>query len=136
MFGIFYFLIVNQIPLIILLNFSFILFVIGLVGIVWNRKNFLILLLCIELMFFSISLNFIFFSVFFYNFMGQIFCLLIVTSAATETAIGLSLLVTAYRLGSDVNYDSLIGVFKFLSYLILNLRKIIFYNKYFIKKVI
>jgi NADH-quinone oxidoreductase subunit K len=102
---------VKQIPLIILLNFSFILFSIGLVGIVWNRKNFLILLLCIELMFFSISLNFIFFSIFLFNFSGQILCLLVVTSAAAETAIGLSLLVTAYRLGNEVSYDSLISFF-------------------------
>nr|QFP99040.1 NADH dehydrogenase subunit 4L [Rhizaria sp.] len=96
-------------PLIILLNFSFILFAIGLVGIVWNKKNFLVLLLCIELMFFSISLNFIFFSIYLYNFLGQIFCLLVVTSAASETAIGLSLLVTACRLGNEVTYDSLVS---------------------------
>ena len=63
-------------------------------------------------MFFSISLNFIFFSVFLHNFLGQIFSLLVITSAATETAIGLSLLVTAYRLGNEVDYDSLISIFK------------------------
>jgi NADH-quinone oxidoreductase subunit K len=100
--------IVKQIPLIILLNFSFILFSIGLVGIICNKQNFLILLLCIELMFFSISLNFIFFSVYLFNFVGQIFCLLIVTAAAAESAIGLSLLVTASRLSDEVTYDSLI----------------------------
>jgi NADH:ubiquinone oxidoreductase subunit K len=50
---------VKLIPLIILLNFSFILFLIGLVGVIWNRRNFLVLLLCIELMFFAISLNFV-----------------------------------------------------------------------------
>jgi len=100
---------VKQIPLIILLNFSFFLFSIGLVGIVWNKKNFLILLLCIELMFFSISLIFIFFSIYLHNYLGQILCLLIVTSAAAETAIGLSLLIVAYRLGDKVSYDSLIS---------------------------
>ena len=100
---------VNQIPLIVLLNFTFILLSIGLVGIIWNKKNFLVLLLCIELMFFSVSLNFIFFSVYTYNVLGQIFCLLVVTSAAAETAIGLSLLIVAYRLGNEVTYDSLIS---------------------------
>ena len=99
---------VKQIPLILLLNFSFLLFFVGLVGIVWSKKNFLILLLCIELMFFSISLNFIFFSVYLHNFLGQIFCLLVVTSAASETAIGLSLLITACYLGKEVTYDSLV----------------------------
>jgi len=60
-------------------------------------------------MFFAISLNFIFFSVYLQSNSGQIFCLLVVTSAAAETAVGLSLLVTAYRLGQEVNYDSLIS---------------------------
>lgn len=106
-------LIVKQVPLIVLLNFSFILFSIGLVGIVWNKKNFLTLMLCIEMMFFSISLNFIFFSVYSYNSLGQIFCLLVVTAAAAETAIGLSLLVTACRLGNEVSYDSLVSLLNF-----------------------
>lgn len=66
-------------------------------------------MLCIELMFFSISLNFVFFSVFLYNPLGQVLCLLVVTSAAAETAVGLSLLVTASRLGDEVNYDSLVS---------------------------
>lgn len=59
-------------------------------------------------MFFAISLNFLFFSVYLQTNSGQVFCLLVVTSAAAETAIGLSLLVTAYRLGQEVSYDSLI----------------------------
>ena len=96
------------IPLIICLNFSFILFIIGLVGIVWNQRNFLIMLLCIELMFFSISLNFIFFSLYTNLIIGQIFCLLIITTVAGETAIGLSLLVISSRLGNKINYESLL----------------------------
>ena len=66
------------------------------------------MLLCIELMFFSISLNFIFFSVSTYNTLGQVYALLVVTTAAAETAIGLSLLVVAYRLGNKVDYNSLV----------------------------
>ena len=96
------------VPLIVCLNFSFFLFFIGLVGIVFNKRNFLIMLLCIELMFFSISLNFIFFSVSTYNTLGQVYALLVVTTAAAETAIGLSLLVVAYRLGNKVDYNSLV----------------------------
>jgi len=98
----------GNISLITCLNFSGILFIIGLVGIIWNKRNFLVMLLCIELMFFSISLNFIFFSVFTYNTIGQLYCLLIITVAAAETSIGLSLLVIAHRLGSVVNYKTLI----------------------------
>jgi NADH-quinone oxidoreductase subunit K len=82
-----------------------------LVGIVINKRNFLTLLICIELMFFAISLNFVFFSIYLHNFLGQVFCLLVVTSAAAETAIGLSLLVTASRVGDEITYDSLISIF-------------------------
>jgi len=105
-----YIVIGDLIPLIVCLNFSTFLFISGLVGIVWNRRNFIIMLLCIELMFFSIGLNFIFFSVFTNNQMGQVFALLIISTAAAETAIGLSLLVVAYRLINKITYDSLISL--------------------------
>lgn len=98
----------NVIPLISCLNFSSILFIIGLVGIIWNKKNILVMLFCIELMFFCISLNFVFYSIYTYQVVGQIYCLFIVTTAATETAIGLSLLVVISRLGNKINYNSLV----------------------------
>jgi len=66
------------------------------------------MLLCIELMFFSICLNFVFFSVYSYNANGQIFSLFIITTAAAETAIGLSLIIISYRLSNKISYDSLI----------------------------
>ncbi len=66
------------------------------------------MLLCIETMFFSVSLNFIFFSIYTYNVIGQVFGLFIVTTAAAETAIGLSLLIVAYRVNNKVSYNSLI----------------------------
>jgi len=114
MFRLFYIINWESIPLMVCLNFSFFLFVIGLVGIVFNKKSFLIMLLCIELMFFSISLNFIFFSLYSFNVMGQLYSLLIVTTAAAETSIGLSLMVLSYRLGDKLNYSSLINcIFNF-----------------------
>lgn len=66
------------------------------------------MLLCIEIMFFALSLNFIFFSVYTHTTSGQVFALLIITAAASETAIGLSLLTLAYRLSNKVAYNSLI----------------------------
>jgi NADH-quinone oxidoreductase subunit K len=97
----------SVVPLITLLNFSYALFVIGLVGIVWNKRNILILLLCIELLFLCIGAIFIFLSVYTYETTGQIYCLLILTVVAGETAIGLSLLIISSRLGNKVNYNSL-----------------------------
>jgi len=66
------------------------------------------MILCIELTLFSVSLNFIIFSIYTCNGIGQVLALLIITVAAADTAIGLSLLIVAYRLGVEVSYDSLI----------------------------
>ena len=96
--------------MIVCLNYTAFLFFLGLVGIIWNKRNFIIMLLCIELMFFSGGLNFIIFSVYFYNITGQVLALLVVTTAAAETAIGLSLLVIAYRLINKVSYNSLVSL--------------------------
>lgn len=64
------------------------------------------MLLCIEVMFFGISLNFVFFSVFLNYISGQIMALVILMSAAAEGTIGLSLVVIASRLGTSVAYSS------------------------------
>jgi NADH-quinone oxidoreductase subunit K len=68
------------------------------------------MILCIELMFFSICLNFIFFSIYTYNIVGQILALFVITTAASETAVGLSLLVISYRLSNKLSYDNLISL--------------------------
>jgi len=68
------------------------------------------MILCIELMFFSISLNFIFISIYTYNVVGQILALFVITTAAAETAVGLSLLIISYRLSNKVGYDNLISL--------------------------
>jgi len=97
-----------MVPLLVTVNFSTLLFVLGLIGIVWNKRNFVLMMLNIELMFFSVGLNFLFFSLFSQNIIGYLYVLLIVTTAATETAVGLGLLIVAYRLGNEVSYDSLV----------------------------
>jgi len=74
------------------------LFVIGLTGIFLNRKNIIILLMSIELMLLSINFNFIIFSIFLDDIIGQLFALLILTVAAAESAIGLAILVIYYRI--------------------------------------
>lgn len=79
-----------------------ILFLIGLSGIFLNRKNIIILLMSIELMLLSINFNFIIFSVFLDDIVGQLFALLILTVAAAESAIGLAILVIYYRIRGSI----------------------------------
>lgn len=78
------------------------LFVIGLIGIVSNRTNLLIILMCIEVVLFSININFVIFSVYLDDIVGQVFALFILTVAASESAIGLAIVVVYYRLQNNI----------------------------------
>lgn len=79
------------------LMFSCVLFVIGLTGIFINRKNVIILLMCIELILLAVNTNFIAFSRFLGDYTGQIFVFFILAVAAVEAAIGLAILVIIFR---------------------------------------
>lgn len=81
---------------------TIILFLIGLSGIFLNRKNIIIMLMSIELILLAINVNFIIFSVFLDDILGQLFALLILTVAAAESAIGLAILVIYYRIRGSI----------------------------------
>jgi NADH-quinone oxidoreductase subunit K len=89
------------------LALSALIFLIGIIGIITNRNNLILLLLAIELMLLGISLNFIFFSIYLNNPMGFIYSLLILSLAAAETSIGLALLVVYFRLTNKILLNSL-----------------------------
>ena len=82
-----------------------ILFVFGVFGIFINRKNVITILMSIELILLSVSINMVAFSAYSSDLTGQIFSLFILTVAAAEAAIGLAILVVFFRnLGSiEVN---------------------------------
>jgi NADH-quinone oxidoreductase subunit K len=81
---------------------SMVLFLIGLSGIFLNRKNIIVLLMAVELMLLAINFNFIIFSVFLDDILGQLFALLVLTVAAAESAIGLAILVIYYRIRGTI----------------------------------
>lgn len=86
------------------------LFCISVVGIFLNRKNIIILLMCIELMLLAVNINFVAFSYFLEDGAGQIFVFFILTVAAAEAAIGLALLVVLFRNRSTINVADLDGL--------------------------
>jgi len=88
------------------LNFSSLLFLIGLFGILWNQKNIVIIFLSVELMLFGAGLQFLFYFLFLNYDLGQIYSLLILTVATAETAIGLGVIVLAYRLNRTVSFEA------------------------------
>jgi len=81
----------------ILLITSTFIFLLGVLGLILHKRNLLILLMSIELMLVGLNLNFIFFSVFLDDILGQIFALYILTVAAAESAIGLAIFTIYYQ---------------------------------------
>jgi NADH-quinone oxidoreductase subunit K len=79
------------------LTVAAILFTIGVFGIFLNRKNVIIILMSIELMLLAVNINFVAFSAYLNDLMGQVFALFVLTVAAAEAAIGLAILVVYFR---------------------------------------
>jgi NADH-quinone oxidoreductase subunit K len=90
-----------------IINIVMVVFLIGIVGLVLNRKNILITLMSIELMLLAINLNLIIFSIYLDDLTGYIFVLFILTIAAAESAIGLAILTIYYRLKNTIRIDKI-----------------------------
>lgn len=86
---------------------SGILFAISIAGIFINRKNMILLLMCIELLLLAVNFNFIAFSHFLENLAGQVFVFFILTVAAAEAAIGLAIVVVLFRTRSSINVEDM-----------------------------
>ncbi len=89
------------------LVFSTLLLVIAFAGLVINRKNLIVLLMCLELMLLAINTNFIIFARHWGDIGGQAFVFFVMTVAAAESAIGLALLVLVFRDRQSINVDDL-----------------------------
>ncbi len=83
------------------------LFSIAIAGIFINRKNMILLLMCIELQLLAVNFNFIAFSHFLGNTDGQIFVFFILTVAAAEAAIGLAILVVLFRTRASIDVEDM-----------------------------
>ena len=83
------------------------LFAIGVVGVVLNRKNMIVLLMAVELMLLAVNMTFVAFSHMLGDTAGQVFVFFILTVAAAESAIGLAILVVLFRNMDTVDMDKL-----------------------------
>ena len=79
------------------LTVAAILFTLGVLGIILNRKNIIIILMSVELILLAVNINFVAFSAFLGDLVGQVFALFVLTVAAAEAAIGLAILVVYFR---------------------------------------
>ena len=89
------------------LTLSAILFSLSVAGIFLNRKNVILLLMCIELMLLAVNFNFIAFSRYLGDPAGQVFVFFILTVAAAESAIGLAILIVLFRAKRTIEVQDL-----------------------------
>jgi NADH-quinone oxidoreductase subunit K len=96
-----------MIPLNWLLLISGVLFAISVAGMFINRKNLILLLMCVELLLLAVNFNFVAFSRYLNDINGQIFVFFVLTVAAAESAIGLAILVVLFRERRSINVEDL-----------------------------
>lgn len=89
------------------LIFSALLFAIGIAGLFINRKNIILLLMCLELILLAVNTNFVIFAKSWGDITGQAIVFFVMTVAAAESAIGLALLVLIFRDKQSINVDDL-----------------------------
>ncbi len=96
-----------MIPLSNYLIVAAIVFGLSLAGIIINRKNIIILLMCIELMLLAVNINFVAFSSYLRDNTGEVFVFFILTVAAAEAAIGLAILMVLFRKRETINVEEI-----------------------------
>lgn len=80
-----------------------IMFILSIIGIILNRSNIILILICIEIMLLSVSINFLLHSLILNTIIGQIMSIYIITVAAVESAIGLSIMISFYKLKGSIS---------------------------------
>ena len=87
------------------MNLSVILFLIGILGFVLNRKNIILMIISIEIMLLAITFLILINSFNFDDILGQTFAIYIITIAGAESAIGLAILIAFYRLRGNITIE-------------------------------
>ena len=96
-----------MIPVTYYLMLSVIILGLSLVGIILNRRNVILLLVCIELMLLAVNTNFVAFSHYYGGIAGQVFVFFILTVAAAEAAIGLAIVMLLYRNRGNIDVNKM-----------------------------
>ena len=82
-------------------------FSIGVTGLFMNRKSVITILMSIELMLLAVNINFVAFSVYLQDIVGQVFSLIILSIAAAEISIGLAILVLYFRNRGSIEIEDI-----------------------------
>ena len=84
-------------------SLPFIIFILSIIGIILNRSNIMFILICIEIMLLSISIGFLLHSILLETIIGQLYSIYIITVAAVESAIGLSIMISFYKIKGSIS---------------------------------
>lgn len=98
---------INEISLEHYLIISSLLFAVGVSGLFMNRKNVITILMSIELMLLAVNINFVAFSVYLQDIVGQVFSIIVLSIAAAEVSIGLAILVLYYRNRGSIEIEDI-----------------------------
>ena len=89
------------------LMFSFLLFLIGFIGAILIKRYFILTLISIELILLAININFIIYSIYLDDLLGQLYSIVFLTLAASESVLGLALVIVFFRLKGGLSLDSI-----------------------------
>jgi NADH:ubiquinone oxidoreductase subunit K len=92
------------------LLFATIIFIIGIVGLIFTRKNYLLYLISLEVLFLAININFIFATIYIDDIFGNIFVIFILAVSGSEIAIGLAFLILLYRVNDIIIADNILNL--------------------------
>ena len=87
------------------MTLSLVLFLIGILGFILNRKNIILMIISIEIMLLAVTLLVLVSSYQFDDIMGQTYSIYIIAIAGAESAIGLGMLIVLYRFGSSIDFS-------------------------------
>jgi len=93
--------------LLTLFTIPILIFIIGFIGVILNRKNVLLIIICIELILLPINFLFLIASFYLDDLLGQIFSIFVLVVAAAESSIGLAILITFYRVKGTISINTI-----------------------------
>jgi NADH-quinone oxidoreductase subunit K len=81
-------------------------FFLGVLGVITNRRHFLVIIICIEMMLLSINMYLLLFSLYLDDIFGQLFSFFVLTVAAAESSIGLAIIILYYKNRGNIFYSN------------------------------
>lgn len=90
--------------------FSIIIFFLGIIGLIFTKKNYLLYLISLEVLFLAINMNFLFATIYLDDIVGNIFVIFILAVSGSEIAVGLAFLLLLYRIHDVILSENILNL--------------------------